>query len=348
MRVLLLNTDSFGGHGGIALYNRDLAEAIALHPECEEVVVIPRTIPRASEPLPPRVRFAADAAQGPRKYLAALARARRTRFDLVVCGHVNLLPLLRFFDAPNFLLLYGIEAWKPFASAASRKELSRCNRVVSISDITLDRFQAWSGWKGPTGLLPNAIRADRYGIRPRRADLVEKWNLTGKRVLLTVGRVVAAERYKGFEEVIEVLADLPEDVVYLIAGGGNDISRLEARATELGVRHRVRLAGDFAEGDKADIYALADVYVMPSRGEGFGFVFLEALAAGLPVIASKHDGGREAVLGGELGLLVDPTSGAEIRAAILEQLDTRRRIPERLEHFSFDNFVMRTHAIMNA
>lgn len=347
MRVLLLGTDSYGGHGGIALYNRDLAEALSLHPECEEIVIVPRLVRGEREPLPPRVRFVAEAARGPRHYLAALAHERRRPFDLVICGHVNLLPLLRFFDAPSLLLVYGIEAWKPLANPIGRRALQRCSGVISISDLTLARLRAWSGYAGPGSLLPNAVRAELYGLRPRRTDLAQRWQLEGRRVLLTVGRVVDAERYKGFDEVLEAMVELPNDIVYLIAGGGDDIHRLERKAKALGVADRIRFTGNFAEDEKADIYALADVYVMPSRGEGFGFVFLEALASGLPTIASKHDGGREALLCGELGLLVDPASPAEIRAAILQQLTRPRRIPEGLEHFAFARFVTRLHAIMD-
>ena len=74
-------------------------------------------------------------------------------------------------------------------------------------------------------------------------------------------------------------------------------------------------------GAPPDLYNLADVYVMPSPGEGFGFVFLEAMACGVPVIGSKVDGGREALLDGKLGLLVDPTNHAELRApAVLASL----------------------------
>jgi phosphatidyl-myo-inositol dimannoside synthase len=348
MRVLVLGTDSYGGHGGIALYNRDLIEAIAQNPECEEVVVLPRVISRAIEPIPERVRFVAGAAKGKAHYAAALARLRGERFDLAICAHVNLLPLSRFVSAPAVLFVYGIEAWKPLRSAAALRQLDRCRAVVSISQITLDRLLAWSRFSGPTFLLPNAIHADRFGIRPRRADLIERWNLRGRRVVLTVGRVVAAERYKGFDEVIEALTDLPHDVVYLIAGGGNDLDRLRAKAAKLGVADRVRFTGDFDERDKADIYALADVYAMPSRGEGFGFVFLEALASGLPVIGSRHDGGREALLDGRLGLLVDPSSCAELRHAIEEQLASPRAIPPLLNTFSFSGFAAAAHAIMDA
>ncbi len=347
MRVLLLGTDSFGGHGGIALYNRDLIEAISRHPECEEVVVVPRVISRDIEPLPPRVRFLHDAARGKRQYVLALAALRRERFDLAICAHVNLLPLLRFVSAPTILMIYGIDAWKPSRSAVVR-QVEQCRAVVSISQITLERFCSWSGFAGPSFLLPNAIHAERYGIRPRPGDLVERFDLIGKRVLLTVGRVAASERYKGFEEILGVLPGLPDDVVYVIAGGGDDLGHLRRKAKALGVAHRVRFSGPFDESDKAGIYALANVFVMPSRGEGFGFVFLEALASGLPVIGSRHDGGREALLGGKLGLLVDPSSPGELRQAILEQLEAPRTIPEALDVFSFERFVNSTHAIMNA
>jgi len=167
-------------------------------------------------------------------------------------------------------------------------------------------------------------------------------------VLLTVGRLDAAERSKGFDEVLEVMRELPEDVVYVIAGGGNDFERLQKKAVDLGVASRVHFTGLFDEREKPDLYNLADVYVMPSRGEGFGFVFLEAMACGVPVIGSKIDGGREALRNGELGLLVDPTNSAEIRDAILTQLGRgKREIPEGLEYFAFERFVERVSAIVD-
>ena len=125
------------------------------------------------------------------------------------------------------------------------------------------------------------------------------------------------------------------------------MQRLQRKAIDCGVGNRVRFTGLFAEEEKADIYNLADVYAMPSRGEGFGFVLLEAMASGVPVIASKHDGGREAVLDGKLGALVDPSNPAEIRAAISDALQLgERRVPDGLEHFGFDRFTERVHAIV--
>jgi glycosyltransferase involved in cell wall biosynthesis len=245
------------------------------------------------------------------------------------------------------LFVYGIEAWKPLRTLSNR--LARNVRAaVSISDITLDRFLGWSGFGGPSFILPNSIRAEWYGMRPRNRELAARYHLENKRVLMTLGRVEAAERYKGFDEVLEIMPELEDDIAYVIAGGGNDVPRLQRKAAALGVAERVVFTGLLPEHEKADLYNLADVYVMPSRGEGFGFVLLEAMACGVPVIASRLDGGREAVRGGALGQLVDPTNPAEIRAAIADAIGGEKRIPEGLDYFSFANFEQRTHAIVDA
>lgn len=337
MKILLLATDAWGGHGGIALFNRELCAAWSGH----EITVLPRVIRGPVTGVPPHVRFIENAARGRVAFLREVGRARREPWDLVVCGHINLLPLA--FDRP-LLAVHGIEAWKK-----RRAPLDHCRGVVSVSALTRDRLLGWSGYKGQTWVLPNAVHLEHYGIREKRRDLVERYRLANRRVLLTVGRLDAAERSKGFDEVLEVLRDLPEDVVYVIAGGGTDFPRLQRKAHDLGVSARVIFTGLFPEEEKPDLYNLADAYVMPSRGEGFGFVFLEAMACGVPAIASKLDGGREALLDGKLGLLVDPTNPAEIRAAILETLQRReRRIPEGLEYFAFERFAERANAIASS
>jgi glycosyltransferase involved in cell wall biosynthesis len=347
MRILFLCTDAYGGRGGIALYNRDLIEAFAARSDVEEIVVLPRLIHGEPGDIPPRVHFMAEASRGKAAYLKAVVEARRKKFDLVFCGHVNLLPVASF--SRPVLQVHGIDVWKPPSNLLARRLVHNCSAIVSITAITRERLLSWSHYRGPVYLLPNAIRLDQYGVRPRRADLVERYSLAGKRVILTVGRLESAERYKGFDEVMEVLPRLPSDVVYLIAGGGNDFTRLQKRAVDLGVADRVMFTGRFADEDKADLYALADVYAMPGRGEGFGFVYLEALASGVPVIGSKHDGSREALLDGKLGLLVDPSNPAEIEAAIKEILAraATRQIPALLEHFSFANFKHRANAILD-
>jgi glycosyltransferase involved in cell wall biosynthesis len=349
MNILLLCTDAFGGHGGIALFNRDLTESLAQLPERGEIVVLPRVIRNAVSGVPEGVTFVEAAARGHLAYARELTRAkRRTRFDLVICAHMNLLPLARLAANSPLLVTYGIEAWRP-RRRSSNALLHHSGGIVAISEITRSRLVSWSKYAGPTFVLPNAVRAERYGIRPKRRDLVERYKLEGKRVVLTLGRIDWSERYKGFDEILEILPRLPEDVVYLIAGGGSDVPRVQKKAMSLGVGDRVRFTGIFAEEEKADLYNLADVYAMPSRGEGFGFVILEAMASGVPVIVSKHDGGREAVLDGKLGTLVDPSNPAEIRAAIADALERgERQVPDGLEYFSMERFTERVHAIVRS
>jgi glycosyltransferase involved in cell wall biosynthesis len=354
VRILHIGTDSFGGYGGIALFNRELVTALAAHPACEEVVVLPRLVPRPPEPLPPNTTFVAEAARGRLAYVNAVRRVVREKpFDLVICGHVNLLPIARLAGQPPLLITHGIEAWKRLRDPISNHLVRKVRAVISVSDLTRGRFLAWSQFDGPAYVLPNAVRVENYGIRAKRQDLIERWSLAGKRVLLTLGRIVGTERYKGFDEVLETMPDLlrrDPDIVYIIAGAGSDVARLQQKAAGLGMGTSVRFTGFVSEDEKPDLYNLADVYVMPSRGEGFGFVFLEAMACGVPVIASCLDGGREAVRDGALGQIVDPTSTAEIRAAVEDVLAAHapKTIPAGLDFFSYSNFEQRTHAIIDA
>jgi phosphatidyl-myo-inositol dimannoside synthase len=349
MRFLLLCTDAYGGHGGIALFNRQLVGALSEYRGCDEVVVVPRLIVHEQEPLPANVVFDTVAARGKLAWMNAVRRRARESFDVVLCGHINLLPAMELLRQKPLLIMHGIEAWKPTRRPMARRIIRDLRGIISVSELTRDRFLRWSGFRGPAYVLPNSVRLERYGVRARRDDLVARWNLSGKRVLLTLGRIVAAERYKGFDDVIEVLPQLEEDVVYLIAGKGDDTDRLRRKARDLGVGDRVVFTGFLSEEEKADVYALADVYVMPSRGEGFGFVLLEAMACGIPVIGSKHDGGREALRHGALGTLVDPANPAELRAAIEDALRSgARKVPEGMEYFAYERFVERVHAIIDS
>lgn len=352
MRLLLLCTDAYGGHGGIALFNRQLISSLASHHDVDEIVVIPRVIVHELEPQPPKVTFLAHASRSKASYVsAAWSTIRRGSFDLILCGHVNLLPLARTLGQAPVLVMHGIETWKPSRNRIVNRLIHNVRAIISVSELTRDRFVKWSGYAGPSFILPNAVRLELYGVRSRRADLIARYGLEGKRVLLTLGRIAREERSKGFDEVLEVMPTLLEtdpDLMYLIAGRGNDVARLQAKARGLGIASRVVFTGFVAEDEKADLYNLADVYVMPSRGEGFGFVLLEAMACGVPVIGSRHDGGREALAGGALGQLVDPSNPAEIQTAILDALRNRKReIPAGLAGFTYDAFAQRVHGIVN-
>jgi glycosyltransferase involved in cell wall biosynthesis len=205
---------------------------------------------------------------------------------------------------------------------------------------------------GATFLLPNAIDLSSYTAGAPSADIASQWGLNGRRVLLTVGRMDAREQAKGFDEVLEVLPRLLQEnqrLVYLIVGDGSDRARLEKKSRDLGIDRSVVFTGYVNESEKLDYYRAADLFVMPSRLEGFGYVFLEALATGLPVIASKVDGSREAVRDGAWGILVNPSDPEELASAIKSAL-VAPHVPARkeLEYFSWGNFEKRVHSALDS
>jgi phosphatidyl-myo-inositol dimannoside synthase len=357
MNVLALVTDAFGGHGGIALYNRDMLSALCRHGAIDRVVAVARTMSKELEQLPHKLRYEISGISGDAAYLRALAKTLYApgKFDLVICGHINLLPFAwaigKFLRIPVVLEIYGIDAWQPTTRRVSNRLTASVDAVISISEFTRQRFLGWSKClPAKCRLLPNAIHLERYGMGEMPNKLHGKYALHGKKVLLTFGRLVSSQRAKGFEEVLELMPGLVREIpelTYVIAGAGEYGKDLKKKARELGIKEHVLFTGMVKEAEKADLYRLADVFVMPSRGEGFGFVFLEAMACGIPVIASKADGSREAVLNGQLGQVVAPGNPDEIRRAILKALDMPKMIPDGLEYFSFENFTQRLHHIID-
>jgi glycosyltransferase involved in cell wall biosynthesis len=254
-------------------------------------------------------------------------------------------------QVPLVTFIYGIEAWKPTRRIFVNFLARRKKHFVSISQVTKDRFLSWSRVGSESvAVLPNAVHSDVCLPGPKDGNLSAKLGLDGGKTIMTMGRLVSKERAKGFDVVLEslpaLLKELP-NLTYVIVGDGADRQRLEQKARALGVEREVRFVGYVEEERKTDYLRLADAFVMPSRGEGFGFVLLEAMACGIPVVASSEDGGREAVRDGRLGLLVNPDSPKSVIRGILEALNgPRGRIPTGLEYFSFDNFTARTHEIV--
>jgi glycosyltransferase involved in cell wall biosynthesis len=358
MRVLFLTMEAFGGIGGIAKYNRDFLRALCSAPKIEEVVAVPRLMPLAPETLPPNLTYIMEALPNRVSYVKAVFKLLKewTKFDLIACGHIKLLPLAILAKlitrAPLLLIIYGVDAWDAPKNIVLKYFLSKIDLIISISDITKQRFMRWSHVNQKKFyILPNAITQKNYGVGVKSRKLVERYHLKDKIVLMTLGRLSAEEKYKGFDEIMELLPELAKqipNIVYLIVGDGDDRPRLEAKAKSLGVGERVVFTGFISEAEKADHYRLADAFVMPGRGEGFGFVFLEALACGIPAVGSTLDGSREALRGGTLGILVDPRHPEDIQAGIFEALRRPRGvIPEGLEYFSFENFEKRCHQILS-
>src|SRR6266571_6674215 len=249
MNLLVLLTDAFGGHGGIAKFNRDLLNALCAYPKVEKVTALPRTITEDQGVLPDRLIYETQAARGKRAYVYHLGRllAQRNSFDGVICAHIHLIPLAalaaRRYRAPLTLIVHGIEAWRPPRISGLRHSLQSVNTFVSVSLLTKQRFLEWAPLRDEQGhIIPDCVHLSQFGPGSRSEHLIERYGLFGRRVIMTLGRLNAAERYKGIDEVLELMPSLVQempDLVYMIAGDGNDRPRLRSKANRLEITQRV-------------------------------------------------------------------------------------------------------------
>ncbi len=321
--VLALVTDAYGGQGGIAQYNRDLFGALADTGAVSSIVVMPRyaagnvsTPVRVRQVLPRRGRVLYAA--------AALRQALSNQVDAVFCGHLFMAPLAsliaRLKRAKLIVQLHGIEAW-PRPGAPTRNAIETADLVLCVSRYTRAQVLSWAAIAPERAIvLPNTVGAD---FTPGDgAALRTMWGLEDKRVLLSVGRMSACERYKGHDRVISAIPHLVQagqDVVYVTAGEGDDRARLQALAQHEGVADRVRFVGALDAATLVEAYRMADLFVMPSTGEGFGIAFLEAMACGTPALGLDAAGARDALADGELGTLTSEAQLTEVLARLLAQ-----------------------------
>jgi phosphatidylinositol alpha-1,6-mannosyltransferase len=344
MRLLALLSDGFGAGGGIARYNQALMTALSHSAGVSEIAVLSR-FAAAAVATPIKVCQLAPSAGRTSWSARALALAARQRFDAVFCGHFNAVPLAaaisRALSAPLWVQVHGIEAWQP-RSSLYRRCVAAAALITAVSRYTRSRLLAWADVAPHrVRVLPNTV-ASGYVPRRRRDDLVARHGLAGRRVILTVGRLSASERYKGHDRLIAALPGIlakVQDAAYLIVGSGEDRPRLEKLAREVAIADRVVFAGQVPDVDLPDYFALADIFAMPSTGEGFGIVFLEAAASGLAVVGGNCDGSVDAMAEGRIGRLVDPHSREGIEAAVVDAFQGRHPASvAEVERFSFQHF----------
>ncbi|MBW3671621.1 MAG: glycosyltransferase family 4 protein, partial [Acidobacteria bacterium] len=314
MKILALVPEAYGGFGGIARAEADLLDAMSADSRINSIEVLPRLIRSDSFRHPDSVQVVRAAARGKLAFAFAALSRSLADWDVVFCGHLNLAPLAillaRLRRRPAILMIHGIDAWEPPSSRLRRWSGRSFDAVISVSHVTARRFRAWSRVPAESiRVIPNMIDLSRYAPGDPERGVLEKLDIEQSPYLMTLGRLDTRERYKGFDEVLEVMPRLLEiepDLKYVIAGDGDDRPRLEQKAEDLGIRRAVRFAGRVSEEEKLSLYRGARVFVMPSRGEGFGIVILEALGCGASVVGSTTDGTREALLHGRLGVLVEP------------------------------------------
>jgi glycosyltransferase involved in cell wall biosynthesis len=266
--------------------------------------------------------------QSPAFAAAALASCAWQRPDQLISTHLNFGPVAhvvkRLLGTPYTLVAHGIEV-QPGLSSARCAALRAADRMLAVSAWTRQRVLDLGGIDPARVLvLPDTVDDARFTVASRPAGLAKRYQLhADERVVLTVARLDPGEGYKGCDRLVQALPTVHAacgPVRLLVVGRGDDRSRLEALARDLGVAHEVTCTGFVPDEELADHYRLADVFAMPSTGEGFGIVFLEAMACGTPVLAGNRDGSVEALEGGRLGSLVDPTDVKAIAHGIIALL----------------------------
>ena len=357
MRVLLILTDGYGCPGGIARVNLDLIDSFCADRSVTKVVALARRTQARPERIDAKLDYDARASQGIVRYVARLLRRTLSEggYDLVVCTHLHLQPLAwlsaRLCGAPSVLFLHGIEAWSAPRQILRRLAAKGSDWYVAATALTFDRARRWLRIPDARGIVaPFGVDLARYMPGPASAEVLEKYRLRDSVVLLSLSRLASGERYKGYDEVLDILGRLraaEPRLVYVIAGDGDDRSRLEAKASSLGIAEHVRFTGHVSEAEKLELYRAARAFVLAGWGEGFGLVLLEALACGVPVVASTLDGSFEAIKKGALGVAVDPHDPDALCAGILEALrrPSGRRIAG-LDYFSREAFGQRIHDLI--
>jgi phosphatidylinositol alpha-1,6-mannosyltransferase len=298
-------TDAFGGRGGIAQYNRDFFSASISSGSVDSVLVIPRLAPDRADP-PAGVRQTTPRSGRGAFIIAAMRAAMSGPASIVFCGHVFMAPLAlliaRLKGAKLITQMHGIEAWQ-LPSRLERMAVEASDLVVCVSRHTRAAVLSWAAIAPErVVVLPNTVGAQ---FTPGDGSALRtELGLVGKQILLTVARMSASERYKGHDRVITAMPLLiagGHDVVYAVAGDGDDRNRIVALAAAAGLSDRLKFLGALEPGRLLDAYRMADLFVMPSTGEGFGIAFLEAMASGTPVLGLAVAGARDALADGELG-----------------------------------------------
>jgi glycosyltransferase involved in cell wall biosynthesis len=223
--------------------------------------------------------------------------------------------------------LHGIEAWRDLPYW-KRIALKHADRVIVTSNFSQEQVVRLHEIRSKRiSRLPCTLDESLLRIAPAKKGRYTQLS-DEQPVILTVARMDASEQYKGHEVVLRALSSVigkVANLAYVIVGDGNDRPRLQSLARELGIAEHVIFTGEINDGELVALYQRSDIFVLPAqtvldspnpKGEGFGIVFLEAMAFGKPVVGPRYGAPAEIIRDGRNGLLVDPENPASVAEAI--------------------------------
>ena len=243
--------------------------------------------------------------------------------------HPHFTPWLKIRKKPYLSVAHGIDVWNIEGNKIA-DGLKSATCILPVSNYTANRLRQQLGETlPPIVVFPNTFDAQRFfpkkSSTPWRTELDLPENA---KVMLSMCRVSKTESGKGYHRLLQLLPRLIEknpDVHWVLGGKGDDLENVKSIASDLGIADHCRFPGFVPDETLPDLYRSSDLFVLPSKKEGFGIVFLEAAATGLPVVAGNRDGSVDALANGALGTLIDPECDDEIINAIADVLTTTPR-----------------------
>lgn len=330
---LFVFLEIFAREGGIQSYVKDIFRSyLELTDVPEADVFLLRDSQDCSNPFAtPSFRFKYLKTKFPslgriRLAIALLIYLVQHRPQRVFCGHVNLAPLVQLLcrplGIPYTVLTYGKEVWTTLPKR-DREALHQADQIWTISRYSRDRACEANGLNpDKVRFLPCVVNGDYFTPGVKSETLLKQYGLVNHKVLMTVARLWSGDIYKGVDVTIRALPAIAQvfpEVKYLVIGRGDDQPRLAQLAKDLGVEDQVVFAGFVPTEALVEHYRLADAYVMPSQ-EGFGIVYLEAMACGVPVLSGDADGSADPLQDGKLGWQVPHRDPEAVAHACIEML----------------------------
>ena len=302
--MLILATEIWKSHGGVQRYMDMIARIVGL--QNHRVAIVTLLDNESSRPPgDSTAQVICCAGSKARFCVEAFRTAARNRPRITIVGHVGLLPVawsmkLRGLIEDYVVVLHGTEAWIKlpwFSRLGARAATS----IVATTRYTLDEFCYYNGVSNAAcTIIPLASTLPPPpASRPRHSCELR---------LLTVTRLSAADKYKGIDTLLNAIHLSQTSGVRVtldIVGWGDDAERLKSLASSLGIQKAVHFRGAVSDETLQQLFSESDVFAMPSKKEGFGIVFVEAMAAGLPCIGANHGGVPDVIKHGETGFLIE-------------------------------------------
>ena len=334
--VLFINLAAFSLTGGIEKFNKCFLKALWKLSQENDWKVASYSLYDSSseEKYFPEKKYKGFNQKKIAFVLQSVLQARK--YDQVIFGHINLAiaGLLIKFIFPSkklILITHGIEVWKPL-KGIQKLFINKVDEILTASNFTKNKLCTIQKINpDKISLFYNTI--DPYFTIPKSFDkpvsLQKRYQVNENDfVLFTLTRLSGTEKYKGYDIVVNCLPELLKtipSIKYIIGGKYDKVEkqRMDDLIKKLHLENIVQIAGFLKDEEICDHYQLANIFIMPSKGEGFGIVFIEAAICGSQIIAGNLDGSVDALQNGKLGILVNPSSEKEISEAILKVYQTK-------------------------